>query len=166
VIGATSGIGRSLVAVLISNNYEVGATGRRCELLKELKDQYQAQIKVKELDVAAQNAQEILRSLIAEMKGVELIVISAGTGSPGLDWNNEKETIGTNVLGFTCMANFAFHYFSGKGSGHLVGISSIGAIRGGSASAYNASKAFVSNYKYIQPSAGNKDMHILQNVGG
>jgi len=32
------------------------------------------------------------------------------------------------------------------GRSHLVGISSIGAIRGGAVPAYNASKAFVSNY--------------------
>mgnify|MGYP001469401312 FL=1 len=39
------------------------------------------------------------------------------------------------------------NYFLQRGSGHLVGISSIAALRGNSdAPAYNASKAFVSNY--------------------
>ncbi len=45
------------------------------------------------------------------------------------------------------MANIAMHHFLSKGSGHLVGISSIAAIRGDdTAPAYNASKAFISNY--------------------
>jgi len=44
------------------------------------------------------------------------------------------------------MSNLTFQYFSDKGSGHLVGISSIGSIRGGVVPAYNASKAFVSSY--------------------
>ncbi len=45
------------------------------------------------------------------------------------------------------MANVAFNYFEKKGSGHIVGISSIAALRGASDSpAYNASKAYMSNY--------------------
>ena len=45
------------------------------------------------------------------------------------------------------MANVAMRYFINKGSGHLVGISSIASIRGSHiAPSYNASKAFVSNY--------------------
>ena len=82
------------------------------------------------------------------MNGVDLIVISAGTGSgdPGLPWDKEKATLETNVMGFTAMANVAYHHFNQKGSGHLVGISSIAAIRGGGAPAYYASKAFESNY--------------------
>jgi len=45
------------------------------------------------------------------------------------------------------MANTAFHHFRQKGAGHLVGISSIIALRGSRVSpVYSASKAFVSNY--------------------
>lgn len=36
VIGATSGIGRELTKILAENNYIVGLTGRRAELLREL----------------------------------------------------------------------------------------------------------------------------------
>jgi len=146
VIGATSGIGRELVRVLHLNKYLVGATGRRTDLLEELKSQLQSELYVKEIDVTKPNAQSMLQSLITEMQGVDIIVISAGTGDLKTNWETEKETIETNVIGFTSMANAAFQYFSHKGSGHIVGISSIGAIRGGAAPAYNASKAFVVNY--------------------
>ena len=146
VIGATSGIGRELVRVLHLNNYIVGATGRRINMLAELKNELQSQLHIKELDVTKSCAQRNLESLIQEMQGVDIIVISAGTGDLDTSWETEKETIETNVLGFTYMANAAFQYFSHKGSGHIVGISSIGAIRGGTAPAYNASKAFVVNY--------------------
>jgi len=45
------------------------------------------------------------------------------------------------------MCNVAFEYFREKGAGHIVGISSLSAIRGsGEGPAYNASKAFASNY--------------------
>ncbi len=60
---------------------------------------------------------------------------------------SRKKTIDVNVSGFAAMANVAMKHFLSKGSGHLVGISSIAAIRGDdSAPAYNASKAFVPNY--------------------
>jgi len=145
-IGATTGIGRELVRVLHQHNYIVGATGRRSNLLAELERELHDRIYIKEMDVVSVHAQEALRSLIHEMGGADLIVISAGTGDLNVNWETEKQTIETNILGFTSMSNVAFQYFGEKGSGHLVGISSIGAIRGGAAPAYNASKAYVSNY--------------------
>jgi short-subunit dehydrogenase len=45
------------------------------------------------------------------------------------------------------MVNVAVAHLEARGSGHLVGISSVAAVRGiGGAPAYAASKAFVSNY--------------------
>jgi short-subunit dehydrogenase len=83
------------------------------------------------------------------MGNVDIIIISAGTGhlNPSLDWLPEKETIDTNVTGFTAMAGAAMRYFINRKEGHLVGISSIAAIRGSDiCPAYNASKAYISNY--------------------
>ena len=37
VIGATSGIGRSLAKLMVENGYLVGITGRRTPLLEEIK---------------------------------------------------------------------------------------------------------------------------------
>jgi predicted dinucleotide-binding enzyme len=39
IIGATSGIGKGLAKLLADNNYKVGLTGRRTELLNELKNE-------------------------------------------------------------------------------------------------------------------------------
>ena len=39
IIGATSGIGEGLAKILTDNNYKVGITGRRTELLEALKAQ-------------------------------------------------------------------------------------------------------------------------------
>jgi short-subunit dehydrogenase len=64
-----------------------------------------------------------------------------------LKWPIEKATIDVNVTGFALIAGIALHHFLDRGSGHLVGISSIAALRGQrSAPAYSASKAFVCNY--------------------
>src|SRR5262249_34500268 len=90
-----------------------------------------------------------LTSLIQQMNGIDLFILNAGVifHNPDLDWQKEKETIELNVLGFAAMANVAMHHFLETGNGHLVGLSSISALRGHESSpAYNASKAFVSNY--------------------
>jgi len=105
---------------------------------------------IKAIDVSrTSEAINQFKDLISEMNGVDLVVISSGVGfvNHDLQWAQEKETIDVNVSGFTAMSNVAMHHFLSKGSGHLVGISSIVAIRGdGDAPAYNASKAFISNY--------------------
>lgn len=67
--------------------------------------------------------------------------------NPALDWDPEADTIAVNVTGFAALATLALDHFVQRGRGHLVGISSIAAIRGhGEAPAYGASKAFVSSY--------------------
>lgn len=149
IIGATSGIGRELAKILSLNNYVVGMAGRRTELLSTLQREISGSY-IKRIDVAeSEEAITFLKELIQEMGGMDMIVISSGVGfiNPELDWKQEKETIDVNISGFAAIANAAFKYFSNQGSGHIVGISSIAAIRGsGEAPAYNASKAFVSNY--------------------
>ena len=150
IIGASSGMGRELAKVLISHDYIVGVTARRTELLTELQTELTEKCHMRTMDIAdTANTIDIFNRLIAEMGGVDLVVISAGTGHSTLDlqWSNEKDTIDTNVSGFTAIATTAFNYFVKQGHGHLVGISSIAAIRGSrQAPAYNASKAFVCNY--------------------
>ncbi len=150
IIGATSGIGKALSEVLLQEGYAVGLAGRRIHLLNELKEKYPNRVFLKLIDVSqAAQAMDALDRLILEMEGVDLVVISSGAGfiNEDLAWAPEKETIDVNVSGFAAMSNVAMRYFLWKGAGHLAGISSIAAFRGGSAApAYNASKAFVSNY--------------------
>jgi len=150
IIGATSGIGRELAKLYSARGWEVGITGRRTELLKSLAEDLQTRTYDLTLDIQqTAEAQASLQRLIQEMNGVDLIIISAGTGhlNEDLEWEMEQDTIDTNVTGFAAIANTAMKHFSDRGSGHLVGISSIAAIRGSDvAPAYNASKAFVSNY--------------------
>lgn len=146
VIGASSGIGRALVRVLAEHDYEIGLAGRRTELMEALGREIPTRAYVRSLDLARpQEARRRLQELIDEMGSVDLIVVSSGIGRSNSDWEEEHGILAVNVTGFAAVANLAMSYFSQRGSGHLVGISSISALRGLTA-AYSGSKAFVSTY--------------------
>lgn len=149
IIGATSGIGLELARIMTRAGYGIGLAGRRLELLEAIKKELPGDVRVKRIDVAQPDAADRLMEISAELGGADVVVISSGTGfiNPELEWGKEKQTIDVNVAGFAAMASAAFRLFRERGAGHLVGISSIAAIRGAAdAPAYNASKAFVSNY--------------------
>ena len=150
VIGATSGIGKGIARLLTENNYKVGITGRRTELLNELKNESTNSYLIKTFDITDTiNVVEKLEKLTSELRGLDLLILSSGTGdeNDNLDFEIEKRTIDTNVTGFTCIVDWTFNYFEKQKHGHLVAISSIGGLRGSrQAPAYNATKAYQINY--------------------
>ena len=150
VIGATSGIGNGLAKLLVHNNYKVGITGRRLELLIELKQEKPDSYFIKAFDVTDTNATvEKLEELSNELGGLDLLIISSGTGDMNekLDFEIEKQTVQTNIIGFTCIADWAFNYFQRQKSGHLAAITSVAGLRGSRlAPSYNATKAYQINY--------------------
>jgi short-subunit dehydrogenase len=150
IIGASSGIGRAIAVALSLDGYRVGIVARRTDLLAQLREELTGPCVIKTIDVSQPElAMPLLRELIEELRDVELFIVSAGTGfdNAALAWEPERDTITVNVLGFVGMVNVAVAHLETRGSGHLVGISSIAALRGiGGAPAYAASKAFVSNY--------------------
>lgn len=88
-----------------------------------------------------------LEDVLEELGAVDLAIISAGTGHNAvLNWRLDVDTVTVNVLGFMAMAQVAMRHFLERGRGHLVGISSVAALRVNRAAAYAASKAFQSVY--------------------
>jgi len=150
IIGASSGIGRALAVTLSTDGYRVGIVARRTELLAQLSAELPGPSVIRTVDVSQpEQAIPLVRELIEELRDVELFIVNAGVGFENrpLAWEPERDTIAVNVLGFAAMVNVAVAHLEARGSGHLVGISSIAALRGNRAApAYNASKAFVSNY--------------------
>lgn len=150
IIGATSGIGRGLAQLLVKNDYKVGITGRRINLLEELKQESPGHYIVKSFDIMdAENIPDNLNAITNELGGLDLIIISSGIGNYNynLDFEIEKNTIDTNVSGFTAIADWAYKYFKQNDSGHLVAITSIAGLRGNRVSpSYSGSKAFQMKY--------------------
>jgi short-subunit dehydrogenase len=149
IIGATAGIGKTLAEIYINKGYEVGLTGRRINLLEEIKlNFHDKKIHIRAMDVAdIDNSRNIFAELVEEMGGVDICVINAGVGFPNATFEQEINTIDINVRGFVALANASYNYFMKNEGGQIVGISSIASIRGGRhAPEYNASKSFVSSY--------------------
>ncbi|MEO6549904.1 MAG: SDR family NAD(P)-dependent oxidoreductase [Ferruginibacter sp.] len=149
IIGATSGIGRALAVLYAKNNWLVGATGRRSDMLESLQQEFPANIITECFDVTEQQNVDHLLRLIGKLDGLDLLIYNSGYGEPSasLDWEIDKNTTAVNVNGFVAIVNYTFNYFIAKGAGHIAATSSIAGNRGNSfAPAYSASKAFMSIY--------------------
>jgi len=150
VIGASSGIGHAVARLLAKDGHTVYVTGRRAGLLEELKNEFPALIRTKVFDVTdLESSRTAFQEMCTDLKQVDLVIVNAGYGeiNKSLDWQLEQAVIDTNVRGAAHLCTLAMHQFYQQNSGHLVGISSVAALLGGSLNpAYNASKAFLSNY--------------------
>src|SRR5688572_23505866 len=146
IVGASSGIGFELAKRLAAGGYLVGATGRRLSLLLELQATMPANIFPLEMDACElTGVEKHLNDLTLQLGGLDLMIISAGTGelNPQLDFGLEKNMIDINVCGFTAVADWAFNYFIQQRSGTLAAITSIAALRGNRQSpAYSATKSY------------------------
>lgn len=149
IVGASSGIGKSLTELLVIKGNTLGITGRRAELLYGIKNKY-PQVYVRSFDVRETETCTLhLDQLASDMGGLDMLIISAGNGdvNEGLDFSVENEMISLNVSGFTCIADWAFSYFKRQGYGHLAAITSIAGIRGSrQAPAYSATKSYQIRY--------------------
>ena len=120
VIGATSGIGRGLAECFAAQGYAVGLVGRRENLLKEIAQSDPAAYRFAVADVT-RPAETVaaLEHLTQELGGMDLCVVSAGTGdlNPSLDFALEETAILTNVLGWTAAADWAYNRFERQGGG-------------------------------------------------
>lgn len=149
IIGATSGIGKRLAELYAEKGCRIGITGRRNELLEEIKNKFPEQVETECFDVTGNNNISHIESLVKKLGGLDTLIYNSGIGEPSkqLDWQLDKMTTDTNVNGFIEICNWAFNYFVRQSEGRLVTISSVASHRGNSwAPAYSASKAFQSNY--------------------
>jgi short-subunit dehydrogenase len=114
IIGATSGLGKELAKLLAKNDYLVGITGRRTELLNDIEAENPKLYRIKSFDITEIDIIETkLNELTAELGGIDLLILSSGIGNinTDLDFEIDKKTIETNVLGFTCVLDWAFNHF-------------------------------------------------------
>ena len=150
VFGATSGIGKELSRLLVTDGYKVMITGRRVERLQEIQNENPEKYVIKQHDVTDLDATEkLFKELPSIFDKVGLIVHNSGIATPNynLEWDKDAPTIYTNVVGATKVYQLAYNYFKQQGEGHLVGVTSIASLRGNrQVPAYHASKAYQASY--------------------
>ena len=152
IIGATSGIGRSITEQLTRKGWQVGIAGRRGNVLQEMQSRDMNIVATQEIDVTKENATEKLDTLIGKMGGkIDLFLHSSGIGYQNIELEAEKElaTVTTNALGMTRMVIAMFDYYAKhpEQKGQIAVISSIAGTKGlGAAPAYSATKRYVNHY--------------------
>ncbi len=165
IVGGSSGLGRRLAELYAAEGCKIGIIGRRENLLEEIRQQFPFHIHTCIADISIDEISKKIIDLINTLDGIDILIIAASIGEINEDLNAsiENKTIETNVNGYLQVLITAWHYFFQKGSGHIAGITSIAAIRGNKmAPAYNASKAFQSNYlEGLRVKAKNENKKII-----
>jgi short-subunit dehydrogenase len=152
ITGASSGLGEGMARRFAAGGHQLALCARRMDrlttLAAELEATYSVRVVTRQLDVrdhgdvfaAFKEARDALGTLdrIIVNAGVNK-GLSVGTGN----FEVNKQTLETNVIAGLAQAEAAVEIFREQGHGHLVLMSSLGAVRGfpGKLTAYNASKA-------------------------
>lgn len=150
IIGASSGIGYHVAELFARKGWRVGVAARRTEPLKQLHSLYPDNIQYLSLDVTDENAAQHLDRLITMTGGMDIILITAGTGwnNPELITERDSHTLAVNVDGFTRIVNAAYAYYRDRHlTGQIAAVTSIAGTKGiGISATYSASKAYQSTY--------------------
>ena len=150
IVGASSGIGEALARRLHAGGWSIHLLARRENLLRSIAVSLGDRATAHVIDLSEiEPARAAFAALLEAIGDVHVVVVSAGTGdeNPGLSWPIEKRTFDVNVVGFAAMADAAINHFREAGGGHLIGITSLAALRAsGPAASYAATKAFQSTY--------------------
>ncbi len=146
ITGASTGIGKALAIKFANNGWNVAASARREELLKDLntinKNIYPYQLDVTNID----NCKSIAESIIKDLGKIDICVFGTGMHDPQSEkkFNLEKirQIMEVNYFGTMNSINSIYEYFSERKNGQISIISSVAGYRGlPAAGAYCASKS-------------------------
>lgn len=157
ITGASSGIGKALAYELAKKGYTLALTARSIEKLEEIKNDIEKQgnatkVVVRQLDVTnTDDVYAAVEEVVEQLGGLDIMVANAGVAVAGKvgrgEFESARQNIETNMIGAMATLDAATAHFLSKGSGHLVGISSVAGLRGMPRnSAYCASKAGIAMY--------------------
>jgi short-subunit dehydrogenase len=155
ITGASSGIGWALAVEFARRGARVGVTARREDRLRQLVDEVRAAggtIEYAVADAADREAMRVALGSLADRLGpCDIVIANAGVGSSNsatdLNVSGAEAVIRTNLLGPMYAFEAVLPGMLARGSGHLVGVSSVASLKGlPTAAAYCASKAGLSAY--------------------
>tara|TARA_R110000850_G_scaffold109659_1_gene222743 strand:+ start:12515 stop:13228 length:714 start_codon:yes stop_codon:yes gene_type:complete len=149
IIGATSGMGKELCQILLANDYQLGIAAPEEDLLEVIKATDPHYIHTTCYDAIEEENTPHLNKLAETLGGLDLLVFCAGIGNFNGSDGHKKENQANelNVLAFTEIAYWAYHFFEQQGHGHLAAITSLAGLFGyRKAPAYHAAKAYQIHY--------------------
>jgi 3-hydroxy acid dehydrogenase / malonic semialdehyde reductase len=135
ITGATSGIGKETAHKLAQINYNLILTGRRLELLENLKKElgikYKCDVLLLNFDVRdAGKVDEMIEMIPDAWKRIDLLINNAGLAA-GLnpiqngDLEDWEQMIDTNIKGLLYISRKIVPIMIESGHGHIINISSI-----------------------------------------
>ena len=146
ITGSSSGIGKALAIKFAKEGWQVAASARRENLLKDLNNQ-NSNIYPFPLDVTNEiEAKNVFQNIVKKFNTVDISVFCTGVHDPEAEkkLSSEKirEIMETNFFGTLNCIMAVNTYFKEKKSGHISIVSSVAGYRGlPAASGYCASKA-------------------------
>ena len=151
ITGASSGIGKALAIKFSNEGWQVAASARRENLLKELNKKY-PNIHSFSLDVTdSEKCKTVSVEILNKLKNIEICVFCAGIHDPQSEKKFSLDTIRqimeTNFFGTINSINSIIDYYKEKKSGQISIVSSVAGYRGlPAAGAYCASKSALSSF--------------------
>lgn len=157
ITGASAGLGAEMAQQFGHLGYNLALCARRTDMLEEIKADILAKhpdlrVEVRQLDVNDHDQVfEVFAGFAADFGTLDRIVINAGLGKGAPlgtgQFEANRETAMTNFVAALAQAEAAMKIFRAQGTGHLVMISSMAAMRGmpKTATTYAATKAGVAH---------------------
>jgi NADP-dependent 3-hydroxy acid dehydrogenase YdfG len=135
ITGASSGIGKATAFLLARNDFDLIITGRRKDLLKQVRSKIESETTSKVMDLCfdIRIHSEVLKAMNeipANWKKVDVLVNNAGLAA-GLDriqegnLNDWEQMIDTNIKGLLYISREISRWMISNGSGHIINIGSI-----------------------------------------
>jgi short-subunit dehydrogenase len=157
ITGASAGLGAEMARQFAAKGYDLALCARRIEKLEALKAEIGAahpdrRVEVRALDVTDDDQVfEVVRAFRDDFGSLERVVVNAGLGKGqplGTGrYDANRQTAMTNFVAALAQTEAAMEVFRAQGSGHLVMISSLSAMRGQprNLTTYAATKAGVAH---------------------
>lgn len=151
IIGAGSGIGRSLAIALYRQGHQLILSGRRVNCLEDLQNEYIKNAKIVPLDVTHD---EDIKASYEKIKSnglsVDSVIFMSADYQPmtidNLDLKKCRDVIGTNLVSAFAIIQAVVPDFKNAGQGQLVFCGSVAGYRGlPNGQPYSASKAALIN---------------------
>jgi short-subunit dehydrogenase len=140
ITGASSGLGAEMARQFAARGNDLALCARRTDRLTELRAELVAahpdrRVELRELDVTDDDQVfEVVRGFRDDFGRLDRVIVNAGIGKGAAigtgRYDANRETAMTNFVAALAQAEAAMEVFRDQGTGHLVFVSSMSAVRG------------------------------------